>query len=247
MFNDEATDLFRDMFLGSSLQTLVLQLGNEFYHPTGVVVADLMLTKNTSLKRLEVPSMIGVSLADFVKITDALMLSSSIESLSVALDDAKCRALMERLPRMKSLKRLELIMYRETADSPLVRHELLQALQRNPSVTKVVVRYYENREEEIADVGFRRQIVSICKRNRHLARFVQRPGAVKIKLWPRIFARALECDTGHDPVFTCLRERLDAVLLLACEEKKKAGAKRSLPPPDGTTEPTGRYKRSKTG
>jgi hypothetical protein len=211
LFDEGSTNLLHQAFQAtSSIQ--VLEVGaitstvTKFGRPLGDVLSHIARRQDSSLKKLVFSDLSHWKQTDFVTSLKALEGPSRIECLEMhgggqGLPIEKLEALVESLPRMPGLRKLEMTL--PPAASRELVERFLKAIRRNGSLVEVTVGGIEGDDQAA--------LTHVCERNDGLQQFVASTVTVPLSLWPRIFVRALECDLGSELVFRVLLSVADSV------------------------------------
>jgi hypothetical protein len=208
-FDEGCTHLFQNMFSGTSgLRSLGLNTEVEFSSSVGSVLAQMVGAHDSGLRELTLE--VSRSIREFDVLLPALQQRScQLESLILKenVGRIELQTLIQGIPRFRSLKTLDVHVWR--LDFYLSAEDsFIEACWRNMSLETIRVGsiepFIEGWKETLYD-----DFESIVARNRGLNRFQDKPTMLPLGLWNRVFARALECDLGHELINNTLRRHVN--------------------------------------
>jgi hypothetical protein len=131
--------------------------------------------------------------------------------LKEGLGQPEWQALIDRIPRFRSLKTLDIRpVLSDNVTYLAVRDSFIHACHVNGSLEMICVRTVEGNGNELREDVHDNDFDSIVTRNRGLKRFRGDPTTLPLSLWNKIFVRATQCDLGHDLIYHTLRGQVES-------------------------------------
>jgi hypothetical protein len=186
---------------------LHLRFGNEwaerlrFAKPTGTMLGNILRQKKSCLRSLMLVSY-RPGREQATTFLSALQVSDSLEKLELSyIDPSFCQQFLGILPMNRSLRVIKIRIEAPTELLPpgLV-DQILDAFKRNMSSEHSGIKG----ETRILRARQRKTLKSYGRRNVGLWKIRESPRSVPVSFLPKIFGRALECDTGPNFVFRSL-------------------------------------------